>query len=354
MQHSVAMSAEPSQALWLHPDGHLSITKVHVQHELQAGEALVEVLYSGVNPADTEHAALGVHSTVAGYDFCGRVKACGPLCSYQVGDVIAGCTPTGLNRPAIFGSHQDFIIYPNNLAFNVPSTMPLAHAACLMVTTRTAADALFNLFGLPLPGEDAANIGQGALLVWGAGTSLGLATVQFAKAVGVSTIIGTASKPNHELLKRLGCTECFDYRDGNVVEGIQKWAKTRSEKICWVMDAVGSSSARTAEIAASCGSPDAKVVTARFHPKYAMPLAMTEDDNTFELEHIGKTTVPARREDAKRAQEALLWAVRNYGVRFELPVVNVLDSSLEDAVQMIEKIRAGSAGLGKFVLKHPL
>ena len=94
-------------------------------------------------------------------------------------------------------------------------TSPLAillresDAACLTTITRTAADALFNLLGYPLPDEDG-KLQPGPLLIWGGSASLGIAAIQFAKAIGVSPILVTASLSQHRVLVELGAHEWPD------------------------------------------------------------------------------------------------------------------------------------------------
>lgn len=61
-------------------------------------EYLIEVLYSGVNPADIKHApGLGIRNVVMGYDFCGRVLRAPKTppgetghAKFAVGELVAG------------------------------------------------------------------------------------------------------------------------------------------------------------------------------------------------------------------------------------------------------------------------
>ncbi|KAJ9650368.1 hypothetical protein H2198_010327 [Neophaeococcomyces mojaviensis] len=341
-------------AIWLNPDGSLLSKTLQNSREPGKGEALVEVLYSGINPADVKHSTLGIHSTVSGYDFCGVVKEIGDGCVYDVGDVIAGYTPTGINRPERFGTHQNYLIYPaDNLAFHVPPEMKRQDAACLMVIVRTAADAMFNLLQYPLPGETASSPLK-PLLIWGGATSLGLSTIQFAKSIGVPEIFVTASSQHHEWLTKLGATKCFDYRDDNVVENIRAYASLSGQVFDRVFDAVGSMQARTADLALSCAGEGAIVVTATGHAKCLNPFAITEVDVEIDIPGRGRTVFPARPRDAERAQKALLWAVEHYGKEFVFPKVSNVSGQVAKAMQTITAVGRGLAGYGKYVIEHPL
>ncbi len=346
--------ATSNAAIWLNEDGSLSARTLQTPREPAKGQAKVRVFYSGINPADTKHAVLGVYTTVTGYDFCGIVEDVGEGCQYQIGDTIAGYTPTGVGRPDHFGTHQNTLLYPqDDLAWHVPATMRHQDAACLTTIVRTAADALFNLMHYPLPAQSH-HEKIGPLLIWGGSTSLGISAIQFAKSIGVSPIIVTASPQQHDLLTKLGATKCFDYKDQNVVIDIRKYIATTGQKLKHILDAAGSPEARTADTAASCGDEDANIVCATAHPKYPMPLATTEYDVKLVIPGKGLITLPARPEDAKRAQAGLLWAVKHYGEEFYLPKVTVVSGRLNEAIETIAAVGASKAGFGKYVVEHPL
>jgi len=57
--------------------------------------------------------------------------------------------------------------------------------------------------------------------VWSGASSVGQFAVQLAKLAGL-TVVATASPKNHELLKSLGATHVFDYRDPDVVKKIKE------------------------------------------------------------------------------------------------------------------------------------
>lgn len=145
-----------------------------------------ETLYSGTNPADLKHATLlGISPAVLGYDFCGKVLRASPSSIFQPGQIVAGYTPTGVGRPPKYGTHQGYLVCPEEMAFRVPGNLPRSHAACLGVVAMTAADALFILFGLPLPGQSVHDKPLGSILIWDASSSVGLCAVQLARASGV-------------------------------------------------------------------------------------------------------------------------------------------------------------------------
>lgn len=226
-----------NQGFWLNKDGSLDFRTLDMPASPGDDECIVKVLYSGVNPADTKHAALGVYDTVSGYDFCGEVIEAGPHCNFAVGDVIAGANPTGVNRPADFGSHQNYLrCVPDAKAFKVPANMPQVAASCMGVVVRTAADAFFNLLHYPLIDEAAQNP-EGILLIWGGTTSIGLSTLQFAKARNVATIFAVALPEQFGMLQNMGVTRCFNFMDSDAVDQIRASARELGQPILNVLDA---------------------------------------------------------------------------------------------------------------------
>lgn len=327
-------------------------------------EYLVEVLYSGVNPADIKHApGLGIRDVVMGYDFCGRVLQTpksppgGPgKAKFAVGDLVAGMTPTGVGRPQKYGSHQDQLAAPEDLMFSVPESLPPQDAAALTVVACTAADALYGFFKASPPGGSSAKQGgQGPLLVWGGSTGVGLCLVQLARASGVSPIIATASPSRHELLKDLGATQCFDYKDPDVTSKIKAAVQeSGAGKLSYAIDAAGS--AQAVELIEQLVEPETVFLCTTVQPgkpDLKMPLACTRVDVPLRLPNGMEITVPARAEDWKRTWGAVGWAVAHYGNGFRMPAVEVFDASAEDALVELQKI-AAQGKFGKLVIKHPL
>lgn len=335
---------------------------VRRQQEIYApidGELLVETLYSGVNPADVKHATLlGIYPAVLGYDFCGRVVQTTPGSKFHIGDIVAGYTPTGIGRPAKYGSHQRYLICPEDMVFSVPENISQHHAACLSVVVMTACDALYNLFKFSLPGASRKDSGPRPLLIWGASSSVGLSAVQFARASGIYPILVTASPKNHSLLLRLGATRCFDYKSPQVTSEI----KTALEEGQWGtlahgFDTVGTQQgASSAQGMAGCVSEGAELVSVvvQNDARFKMPLATTNRDVTIQpKEFPHPITIPARNADYERAWKAFQWAVTNYGVSFQLPSVEIVQATPEKALEHVIALADHGRGLGKLVLQHP-
>lgn len=342
-----------NQGFWLNKEGFLDFRKLDMPRSPREGEVLVKVLYSGVNPADIKHVSLGVYDTVAGYDFCGEVILAGRNSEFSLGDVIAGATPTGMNRPVEYGSHQNYLLYPaDGKAFKVPVNMPYFAAACIGVVARTAADAFFNLLRYPLIGEDAKNP-AGILLIWGGTTSIGISILQYARARRVSTIFVVAPPEQFELLQSMGANDCFDFMAEDVVDQIRKRANEVGQLILNVIDAVGSLTAKTADTAAACGEANANVITLTVHPHYKMPFCTMYTDTELNIDGVGHVVIPKREEDAERASQAFNWAVDHYGNGFEFPRITITSGLSPISIKVASGV-SGCVDFGKNVISHPI
>ncbi|RHZ56273.1 zinc-binding alcohol dehydrogenase family protein [Aspergillus thermomutatus] len=326
------------------------------------GELLIETIYSGANPADIKHATLlGIDPAVLGYDFCGRVFSAPQGSKFKPGEIVAGYTPAGIGRPTRYGTHQRYLACPEEMCFRVPASLPPSHAACLPVVAMTAADALYNIFELPVPNDSSSNAGTsfGPILIWGASSSVGICAVQFAKASGIAPIIVTASPGRHSLLKELGATHTLDYKSPNVAGEIREiLEKTQCNEIQYGFDAVGSPQGKgSAQLMAECVSKEATLVSVvvQEDPRFKMPLATPNLSVTVRPAGApGSITIPARPADYERAWEAFQWAIKNYGICFRLPAVEVFQGTAEEALEEVKALADGGRGFGKLVLEHPL
>ncbi|KAI2882788.1 hypothetical protein CBS76997_3896 [Aspergillus niger] len=325
------------------------------------GELLIETQFSGTNPADLKHATLlGIYPAILGYDFCGTVLKAPTSSTFHPGDLVAGYTPTGINRPSKYGTHQRYLACPEDMVFPVPAALPPHHAASLTVVAMTAADALYNIFNLPLPQE---NDNQGkttrSLLIWGASSSVGLCAVQLARASGIHPIIVTASPERHSLLQEFGATHCFDYKSSSVVSDIKATVKdSQWGPLTCGFDAVGSQrgGVSSAKLVAECCSEDATLVSVvvQSDSRFKMPIATPNSDVVIKVQEVPfPITIPARPADYQRAWRALIWAVEHYGVNFRLPSVGIFEGTAEEALEELKAIADGGR-FGKLALKHPL
>ena len=350
------MSALTNTNLFVGADGAFSVRKETGLPTPEKGEMVVRVLYSGINPADIKHSVyLGIKDTVIGYDFSGEVVDAGTT-SFSAGDIVAGMTPTGIGRPSRYGAHQEYLCCPEDMAWLVPENLPRPDAAALSVVFATAADTLFNIFGLPLPGDNDTTTkdrqGAGAMLIWGGSSSIGVCAIQLAREVGCREIFVTASPGRHELLKSLGATACFDYASSSVVEDIKAAAEARNIEFKYAADMIGAPG--TAKAVESC-SKDSTVLVSTTQPfgRFQFPFATRCRDCQILIPGLPETiNIPAQPALSAKMDTALKWAVRNYGPTFYLPKVEVFKGNAEESLAKVLEVEQKTP-YGKTVLQHP-
>lgn len=141
----------------------------------------VRVRASGVNRADLLQRAggypapAGSPSNIPGLEFAGEVDAVGPLVrAWRPGQRVMGL--------AGGGAQAEYILAHEGLLVEIPEKLDFVQAAGVPEVFMTAHDALFTQAGLRL-GE--------RVLIHAAGSGVGTAAIQLAKATG-ATVFGTA------------------------------------------------------------------------------------------------------------------------------------------------------------------
>ena len=350
------MSPPRNVALFVDANGSFSVRKDIDYPKAENGEITVRVLYSGINPADIKHSShLGIVDTVIGYDFCGEVVDAGTT-SFSIGDIVAGMTPTGIGRPNRFGAHQDYLCCPDDMAWLVPEHLPRPHAAALAVVVATAADAIHNLFGLPLPSDglttDRGDQKKEPILIWGGSSSVGICMIQLARAAGCRKIFVAASPARHDLLRSLGASDCFDYSSLSVIADIRAAIEAHDGDFLYAIDAVGTpTSAKQVE---SCSNESTILVsTTQMFGRFQMPLATRSRDVKIRIPGTSQVIEMASQPtQAAKMHAATKWAVENYGHAFLLRKVDFFGGDGDECLGKVQEI-VDKGAFGKTVLQHP-
>lgn len=138
--------------------------------------------------------------------------------------VVLGTT-LGNGGPGGYATH---VCIDQSEVFPVPVGMDLTIATCLGMTYLTAWYALKQRSSLQ-PGQ--------ILLIPGVGGGVGSAALQLAQALGIRVIATTSSPTKQQRALDLGAEACFNYRELDVAQVVQKW--TRGRGVDAVLDAVG-------------------------------------------------------------------------------------------------------------------
>ncbi|WCP66698.1 NADP-dependent oxidoreductase [Vibrio tubiashii] len=210
----------------------------------QAGEVLVKVHFSGVNPIDVKtRAGLGWAASenkdnlpwVPGYDISGQIASLGENSErFSVGDNVAGF----VGFPLTGGGYSQYICVPESALSLVPDSVTLEAAAALPLAGQTAVQAL-----------DKAGVHEGdrVLILAGAG-GVGHIAIQVAVAAKAE-VFTTCSEANLDYMATLGA-HAVNYQFAPVSE--------RVEEADVLIDLVGGDAALDA---LKCLKDGAKVVT---------------------------------------------------------------------------------------------
>ena len=134
----------------------------------------------------------------------------------------------GVLGGTVAGGYAERCLAPASHVFRVPDEMPIEHAATFPTCFLTASHALFPVGGLTA-GE--------TVLIHAAGSGVSVAAIQLAVAAGATVIATAGTREKLDLAERLGASEVFNNRTGDVTG----WARqvTQGRGVDMVLDHVG-------------------------------------------------------------------------------------------------------------------
>lgn len=180
-------------------------------------EVQIQVLYTAVNPVDwkiregyLKNFLPHEFPLIPGWDAAGLIKSVGKnVKKFKAGDeVYAYC-----RKPVVkWGTYAEYVCFDSDNVALKPKNINFAQAAAIPLAGLTAWQALFD-FGKIKKGE--------TILIHAGAGGVGSFAIQFAKYAGVK-IITTASRQNHDYVKKLGADYAIDYHQENVFDEILK------------------------------------------------------------------------------------------------------------------------------------
>jgi NADPH2:quinone reductase len=211
------------------PDGDFLEAVVPVP-SVKAGEVLVRIRASGVNPLDTKiRAGQAEHAgqpfpAVLGLDMAGVVEEVGEgVTEFKPGDEVFGMTG---GVAGLQGSLAEFVAVDSRLLAHKPVSLSMREAAALPLSTITAWEGLVD--------RASVHAGQKVLIHAGAG-GVGHIAVQIAKAFGAE-VFATVSADKSGIVTGFGATP-IDYKALSREEYLAKYTDGQGFDI--VYDTVG-------------------------------------------------------------------------------------------------------------------
>ncbi|HEV8604462.1 MAG TPA: zinc-binding alcohol dehydrogenase family protein [Tepidisphaeraceae bacterium] len=182
-----------------------------------AGEAVVELFYAALNPADRylaegHYPARPTFPHILGRDGVGKVIDVGPgIAGARVGDAVMILRgETGVTRPGTLA--EKVAVTADNLV-PVPPDWSIEEAACGTLVYLTAYQALTDWPDLPQ---------KSRVLITGASGGVGVASIQLARAMGHEPIALSRDQAKWKNLKDLGATIVLDPNDAQWVEKLKE------------------------------------------------------------------------------------------------------------------------------------
>ncbi|MDP6543194.1 MAG: zinc-dependent alcohol dehydrogenase family protein [Phycisphaerae bacterium] len=200
--------------------------------EPQAGQLLIEVRASSLNPIDNVFLRMHLEGmspeppAILHGDVAGVVCAVGPdVDAFAVGDEVYGCPGGFRGHP---GALADYMLADVRLLAPKPASLDFAQAAALPLVTLTAWEGLV----------DRANIrpGQHVLIQGGCG-GVGHVALQIAKARGARAATTISSDAKAEIALSLGADDIINYRHETVEQSVHRLTGGEGSDI--VYDTVG-------------------------------------------------------------------------------------------------------------------
>lgn len=164
------------------------------------------------------------YPAVLGCDAAGLLEAVGSdVHDFKQGDaVFAHCRP----GDAKSGAFQESIVLPSHEIGLKPSSWSFEEAASLPIATMTAAAAIYEGVGIPLPflglpSTATTNNLPRSILVLGGSSSVGSTTIQLLRlALPGCVIVATSSAKHHDHIQSLGASTVLDYHSPDLVKQI--------------------------------------------------------------------------------------------------------------------------------------
>ncbi|KAK6066440.1 putative alcohol dehydrogenase [Seiridium cupressi] len=355
-----------SRAIYLGDAGDLSIREINETYTPTGDQSLVSVKYSAINPADLRHFYVGIHSSVAGYEYIGPVLATGPESPFKKGDIVFGVAKVGHKKPLAFGAHQDFMLVEPFMTDKLPAPLAAREAEWPQfvgwpASVRSARDKEEGKVnhGWVVDGTDPRGK---TILIWGASSSVGLTTLHFARIAGFSPIFVTASSHNHSTLLELGATACFDHRSPSVVADIRAAVTASGKPLSNIFDAVTIGTGFAAPDSGvpldfSKSSPAiAKQCLTPGIPKEDIQVCASlgvefDPDWSFCLSFRTKQDAPLYHDRMAAVLEWFFEHMDESGFRF--PKVKIVNGA-EEGIEMIKKVFEGKVSMEKVVIQHPI
>ncbi|KAK3704006.1 hypothetical protein LTR37_014109 [Vermiconidia calcicola] len=234
-----------NQAAWLDAVGQpLRVGSADIL-KAREGEIVVRNRAIAVNPVSCKAQDTGVTvqrwPVLLEYDISGEVYEVGAgVDKFRKGDRVVACVEGPMNPDSRHGAFQLFSVAKTVTVAKIPDNVAFTEACVLPIAFNTAVVSLCaplgKGFGLPVPSLHPAPSGK-TIIVWGASSSVGVLTLQLARAAGIMAI-GVASVHNFDLCTSCGAVEMLDYHESSIVQDVVRTVQAVGGSFVGILDCV--------------------------------------------------------------------------------------------------------------------
>ena len=240
------------KAIVLQGDKKASLVTDRPLPQLRRGYVLVKTKAVALNPTDWKHREYGVLNVpdhLSGCDYAGVIEELGPDLqkSWKVGDRICGFVHGGNSLQKEDGAFAEKIVVKAGAQLKLPESYSFEEGSTFGVAVMTCGQGLYQQMGLNWPNEPTKD--KENILIYGGSSAMGTMGVQLAKLSGYN-VIATCSPRNFDLVKSMGASEVFDYKDPESIEKIKKL----NVKLAWDTISLESSAEFCAKVLAKDGA----------------------------------------------------------------------------------------------------
>lgn len=193
-------------------------------------EIVIKTKAIAINPADVKIQQMGIlitdYPAILGCDAAGDVVEVHPSLSdiYKVGNRVISATNCVERQGGTYcySAFQEYVVLKWPKIAQIPEHIDYKDAVVLPLGVQTAAICMFHeaSLGLKPPALDDTAPGKGqTVLVWGGSSSVGSCAVQMLRHAGYE-VVAVASTRNHDYVKGLGASVCFDQTEPTIVDSI--------------------------------------------------------------------------------------------------------------------------------------
>lgn len=240
-----------NRASWLLDKQHpINAVKIAPYTAASGNEIVIKVKAIAINPADFKIQQMGIliteYPAILGCDVAGEVIEVDPslVDVYNVGDRVIGQTSCleRKNNIYCYSGFQEYVVLKSPKIAKIPDDIEYKDAVVMPLGVSTAFSCLFQGSDLSFraPTLDGTKPGNGqVVIVWGGSSSVGSCGVQMLSLAGYE-VVAIASKKNHDMIRSLGASTCFDQAESTIQDDIV--ASLKGKNVVGAFDAISDDS----------------------------------------------------------------------------------------------------------------